>query len=391
MKRLKLLFALVALILSSCSKAPEKTKGEGAAEPAPASTVEKTPENTLRIKQEMLRDLRITTATVEVRSGGERANLLGELQVNENAYAEVGVPIQARILSVLASPAQSVRKGEELAVLQSPELGKMRAELITAQAKLDLAQKTLARKRSLATEKIVPVRDVQEAEAGLATAEAEVRAVRTTLQALGAGADGPDGSQFTLRSPIPGTVIERTAMQGLMADPMRPLFRVADISRLWLTVHAFERDAVRVSTGSNCAVAFAALPGQTFRGRVTLVGKQVDVDSRTVPVRIEVENAQQLLRPGMSGTAIVPLGKDTERVVAIPVAALQRIENDWIVFIPTGKDSFEVRIVGRGRDLCGEIEIVSGLKAGEKVVVEGAFLLKAEADKLKGEGKEHAH
>jgi cobalt-zinc-cadmium efflux system membrane fusion protein len=172
---------------------------------------------------------------------------------------------------------------------------------------------------------------------------------------------------------------------------MRTLFRVADLSRLWLSVHAFERDAVRVKVGSAARITFAALPGQTFGGNVTLVGKQVDADSRTVAVRIEVENAQQLLRPGMSATAFVPLGKETERVIAVPTAALQRLEENWIVFLPTGKDSFEMRIVGRGRDLGGEIEIVSGLKPGEKVVVEGAFLLKAEAEKLKGEGKEHEH
>ena len=392
MKKLLSICLLALLALSSCNKSKEeKQKAGNEVQAVPASTVEKTPENILRIKPEMLRDLRITTAVVEVRRGGEGVHLLGELRVNENAYAEIGAPIAARIVNILAAPAQAIRKGQELAVLQSTELGKTRAELITAQAKLDLAQKTLERKRSLAAEKIVPARDVQEAEANFATAEADVRAIRTTLRALGAGDESSDASQFVLRSPISGIVIERTAMQGQMADPQRTLFRVADLSRLWLNVHAFERDAVRVKVGSLARISFAALPGQTFGGNVTLVGKQVDADSRTVAVRIEVENAQQLLRPGMSATAFVPLGKETERVIAVPTAALQRLEANWIVFLPTGKDSFEIRIVGRGRDLGGEIEIVSGLKPGEKVVVEGAFLLKAEAEKLKGEGKEHEH
>ncbi len=392
MKKLLSASLLALLALSSCNRSrEEKQKSEHEVQPVPASAAEKTPENILRIKPEMLRDLRITTAVVEARRGGEGVHLLGELRVNENAYAEVGAPIAARIVSVLAAPAQAIREGQELAVLQSAELGKTRAELITARAKLDLAQKTLERKRSLAAEKIVPARDVQEAEANFATAEADARAVRTTLRALGAGDESSDTSQFVLRSPISGTVIERTALQGQMADPMRTLFRVADLSRLWLTVHAFERDAVRVKIGSPARITFAAFPGQTFGGNVTLVGKQVDADSRTVSVRIEVENAQQLLRPGMSATAFVPLGKETERVIAVPAAALQRLEENWIVFLPTGKDSFEMRMVGRGRDLGGEIEIVSGLKPGEKVVVEGAFLLKAEAEKLKGEGKEHKH
>jgi cobalt-zinc-cadmium efflux system membrane fusion protein len=131
------------------------------------------------------------------------------------------------------------------------------------------------------------------------------------------------------------------------------------------------------------------LPGRAFTGNVTLIGKQVDASSRTIPVRVEVANSEQLLRPGMSATAWVPVGKSSEQVITVPVAALQRIENEWLVFLPTGQDTFEIRPVGRGRDLGTEIEIVSGLKAGERVVVEGAFLLKAEAEKARGEGSEH--
>jgi cobalt-zinc-cadmium efflux system membrane fusion protein len=176
-----------------------------------------------------------------------------------------------------------------------------------------------------------------------------------------------------------------------MAEPAQPLFRIGDISRLWLVVHAFERDAVRLTAGSMARVSFAALPGRAFNGNVTLIGKQVDASSRTIPVRIEVANSEQLLRPGMSATAWVPVGKSSEKVIAVPVAALQRIENEWVVFLPTGQDTFEIRPVGRGRDLGTEIEIVSGLKAGERVVVEGAFLLKAEAEKARSEGSEHEH
>jgi cobalt-zinc-cadmium efflux system membrane fusion protein len=78
-------------------------------------------------------------------------------------------------------------------------------------------------------------------------------------------------------------------------------------------------------------------------------------------------------------------------VIAVPVAALQRLDDKWSVFVPRGHGLFEVRPVGRGRDLGGEVEIVSGLQAGETVVVEGAFLLKAEAEKARGQGEEHEH
>lgn len=381
----------LALCLMGCSKTSEENQQTKPVRGSAAAITEPSSAHSLQIKPEMLRDIRVTTAPVEVRTGGEGVHLLGELKVNEGRYAEVGTPIACRVVSVLGSPGQVVRKGQGLAVLQSVDIGKARGGSITAETRLDLAKKTLERKRRLAAENIVPVREVQEAEANVATAEADARAARAGLRALGASDESSDSSELVLRSPIDGTVIERTAIQGQMAEPAQPLFRIGDMSRLWLVVHAFERDAVRLTPGSTARVTFAALPGRTFPGNVTLIGKQVDASSRTIPVRVEIANSEQLLRPGMSATAWVSVGKISEREIAVPVAALQRIENEWVVFLPTGQDTFEIRPVGRGRDLGTEIEIVSGLKAGERVVVEGAFLLKAEAEKARSEGSEHEH
>ena len=92
----------------------------------------------------------------------------------------------------------------------------------------------------------------------------------------------------------------------------------------------------------------------------------------------------------MSATAWLPVGEGAP-VLAVPAAALQRLGDKWCVFVPRAEGIFEARVVGRGRDLGGEAEILSGLEAGEKVVVEGAFLLKAEADKASGEGEHHEH
>lgn len=381
----------LALFLTGCGKPGEEKQEAKPVQGSAAAGTEPAAAHSLRIKPEMLRDIRVTTAPVEVRAGGEGVQLLGELRVNEGRYAEVGTPIACRVVSILAAPGQVVRKGQELALLQSVDIGKARGESISAQARLDLAKKTLERKRRLAAENIVPAREVQEAEASVATAEAEVRAARSGLRALGASDESSDSSELILHSPIDGTVIERTAIQGQMAEPAQALFRIGDMSKLWLVVHAFERDAVRLTPGSAARVSFAALPGRAFTGNVTLIGKQVDASSRTIPVRVEVANAERLLRPGMSATAWVPVGKSSEKVITVPVAALQRIENEWLVFLPTGQDTFEIRPVGRGRDLGTEIEIVSGLKAGERVVVEGAFLLKAEAEKARSEGSEHEH
>lgn len=123
-----------------------------------------------------------------------------------------------------------------------------------------------------------------------------------------------------------------------------------------------------------------------------LVGRQVDPASRRIPVRIELTNVGGLLRPGMTGTAWLPVGAATQAALTVPGAALQRLGERWVAFLPREKGAFEVRPVERGRTFGDRVEITTGLKPGETVVVEGAFLIKAEAEKTRGgAGDHHAH
>ncbi|RKG98365.1 efflux RND transporter periplasmic adaptor subunit [Corallococcus sp. CA053C] len=356
--------------------------------------VEDGDETHVHVPQEMLRDLRVTTAKVEARPGGESVTALGELTFSEDAYAEVSTPVPARVATVLVTTGQAVKQGQRLAELQSPELGRARAELQAAQARATAARQAADRKRSLADERIVARKDVQAAEAEAAASEAEVAAAKASLTSLGASTNATDGTPgFVLKAPIDGTIIERAARLGQMADPAQPLFRIGDLSSLWLIVHAFERDAVRLKPGVEARVTFAAFPGQEFTAKVGHVGQRVDPSSRTIPVRLELTNDKGLLRPGMSATASVPLGDPGATLTAVPAAALQRLENGWVAFVPTQEAGvFEQREVGRGRSVGSQVEVLSGLAVGEQVVVEGAFLLKAEVEKSKGGGgDEHGH
>jgi len=375
----------------SKSPAEEPRRSEADREQPPSAKASTA--TSLEVDREMLRDLRITTTKAESRTGGEAVNLLGELRVDESRYAEIGSPIAARAVRLLASAGDRVTAGQGLVELQSPELGKAWADLAMATSRAELARRVFARKRDLAAERIVPEREVQEAESQVAVAEAEVQSARSSLRALGATADesANDASRFTLRTPIAGRVIERTVVVGQMVDPVKPLFEVADLGHLWLVVHAFERDAVRVQVGAPARITLPAIPGRTFIGTVALVGRRVETDSRTVPVRLDLPTPDQTLRPGMSATAAIVLTETGGRIVAVPVAALQRVQDRWVVFIPKGESTFEIRSVGRGRDLNGEVEILTGVRAGETIVVDGSFLLKAEAEKARGDAEHGEH
>ena len=102
-----------------------------------------------------------------------------------------------------------------------------------------------------------------------------------------------------------------------------------------------------------------------------------------------LDEGGDVLRPGMSATAAIPVGESGKSILAVPVAAVQRVRNEWCVFLPKDPSTFEIRRIGRGRDLGGEVEVLSGLNASETIVVDGAFLLKAQAEQ--GEGDHDAH
>jgi cobalt-zinc-cadmium efflux system membrane fusion protein len=393
MRPLALLFCITAL---ACGRQADQSAPPAHKEDAPSKdeTDHKEDTNVVTVEEGMLRDLRVTTAEVESRPGGERISLLGQLEVDQRAYAEVNVGFAARVTALPVQAGERVRAGQTLAELTSPDLGRTRAEYLSAQARVKLAESTLERKRGLAAERIVPLREVQEAESALVDAQAALRSARATIGAFGVDPPSDEtenamSSSFVLRSPVSGSVLERTAVLGQVLTPGTPAFRVGDLSTLWLTVHAFERDAVRIENGVSARLLFPALPGQDFQGRVTMVGREVERESRTVPVRIDVRNNGQLLRPGMSASAVLPVGATGEKVLSVPVAAVQRVRNEWCVFLPKSAGAFEIRRIGRGRDLGEEVEVLSGLRAGERIVVDGAFLLKAQAEK--GEGDEHAH
>jgi cobalt-zinc-cadmium efflux system membrane fusion protein len=382
-----LLIGVTCVSLLACrgsddaAKPPTAKPSAGATETPPDADA-----NTVRIEEGMLRDLRITVDEVESRPGGEQISLLGELAVDQRAYAEVGTPVPARVTRLLVNAGDNVRRGQTLVELTSPELGQARAEYLSADARVKLAEAALERKRGLAAEKIVPLREVQEAEFQAAEARAALRAARAAIGAFGTDPPAGDSAQdassiFRLHSPVAGSVIERTAVLGQMLDPSSPAFRIGNLATLWLTVHAFERDAVRIENGVPARLVFPALPGRDFQGKVTMVGRHVDSESRTVPVRIDVANVSGSLRPGMSATAVVPVGASGAHILTVPVAAVQRVRNEWCVFLPKDERTFEIRRIGRGRDLAGEVEVRSGVRAGEQIVVDGAFLLKAQAEK----------
>jgi len=295
------------------------------------------------------------------------------------------VAVHVRIGDVIST-------GQSLVTLQSAEAASARADYSKAVAALNSARaaavyaRTAAdRARRLLAVKAISTQDVERAVADdelarstLAQAEAEVNRARVTLSQLGVG--GTAGA-MVLRSPLPGVVVSREAVPGSVVSAGTPLVTVTDPSTLWLDVSAPDRIASSFKTGAKVKFSVPAYPQEFFQARVQSVGGAVDPLTRALLVRAVVPNPGRRLKPEMFATVWIESGA-AQSGVSVPEGAVQLLDQKPVVFIaiPDGKGGarFERREVELGAKTDGSIQILGGVKAGDLVVVNGAFAVKAE-------------
>jgi cobalt-zinc-cadmium efflux system membrane fusion protein len=180
-----------------------------------------------------------------------------------------------------------------------------------------------------------------------------------------------------LRAPFAGEIIERTAVQGAMVEMGKPLFTLADTSVLWGMVNIPETQTGRVRVGQTVELTIESLPGQLFRGTLTWLSSGVDERTRMARGRVEVPNAQGLLKAQMFARARI-LTASASGGVMVPESALQNVAGTAVVFVKSGEDLFEARAVRLGERLHGQVQIVAGLWPQDEVVVSGAFAMKSQ-------------
>jgi RND family efflux transporter MFP subunit len=189
---------------------------------------------------------------------------------------------------------------------------------------------------------------------------------------------------LTVTSPIAGTVIERTAAADAPVGPDSVLFTIADLSSLWLTVRVPETSAAAIRHGQTASVVVGGLPDRPVVGRVEYIAPLVAPGARTVDVRVQVPNRTGELRPGTSASARFDLPEakppsGSEMRVLVPRTAVQELNQQNVVFVPTEERHFKAQAVTLGYSYGNEVEVLSGIKAGDRIVVQGAFTLKAQA------------
>ena len=315
----------------------------------------------------------------------------GSVQPIESRLAHVRPLARGRILDVLAKVGDHVTQGRPLARFDNIEAGELatqregaRADLARLRVQLGTATRQADRARRLAEIGAVPQREYeaslgeqQQVEASIRAQESAIAGLEHRLQRFGTSEAAADESSVaTIPSPLSGILVRADVAPGDVVDASTELFAVADISRVYVQAHVFEKDLGKVRRGQAATVTVDAYPDQRFQGRVAVVGGTVDPRTRTLPLRVEVANTNAQLKLDMF--ARINLATDAMQPgLAVRREAVQTLEGRQVVFVKAGDTDFRVREVDTGRLSGVLIEITRGLTAGDVVVTDGAFRLKS--------------
>lgn len=320
-------------------------------------------------------------APVESRAPAS-TELSGRLTWNDDVTVRIFTPFAGRVRKITADIGQSVEKNSSLAEVESPDFGQAQADARKAESDLKLAQRSLTRERELFAHGAAAQKDVEAAEDAQAQAEAEHSRAVSKIAAYGANADSLD-EVFILRSPLAGTVVDKSVSPGLEVRPDQmlanmpeitaPLFIVSDPARLWIQIDATEVDVPRLLPGREFTFTSRAFPDETFTGRVDKVSEFIDPNTRTIKVRGSVDNSRRRLKAEMFVNVILPGGET--HGLSVPAAAVFLKGEKHFVFVQEKPGEFTRHEVAIGSEQAGRVLILSGLQAGQQVVTDGCVFL----------------
>jgi Cu(I)/Ag(I) efflux system membrane fusion protein len=355
--------------MGAADTSPVPKKDEMGMDYIPVYEGEKTGSRQITISPEKIQKLGVRTETVALRVLSRSVRVLGSIQVDERRLHAVAPKFEGWIQRLRVNTiGQAVQRGQILLNIYSPDL-------LTAQQEYLIARDGLAALSQGSTQ---------------ARATAELLA-RNALQRLRywdipAAAlsrlehQGAPLETLPLAAPMSGVVLEKSAVEGMRFMPGEVLFRLADLSEVWLLAEVFERDLSWVKPGQAVRAHIDAYPDREFAGKIDFIYPTLAQETRTVKVRIELPNPNGLLRPGLYGSVSLAAGGLEGERLAVPDSAVLDSGTRKVVLVAKDEGLFEPREIKLGRYADDYFEVLEGLSAGEKVVIRANFLIDAESN-----------
>ena len=327
---------------------------------------------------------KIDVATVSEQDVDDTLLTSGTVTLEDTMTGHVFSPVSGRVAKIMAEYGARVKKGDPLAVIESPDIGSAVSDVHKAEADLIAAEHDLRRKKDLFEQKAASEADVETAEDTYRTAKAEIQRARQKQYLLHVGNVDAVTQTYTLTSPVDGEVLMRNINPGIEVQGQysggsaQELFTIGELDTVWVLGDVYEVDLARVHVGAKAAVTLFSQPQSLYEGKVDWVSGMLDPNTRTAKVRCTFQNASHELRPQMYVTIRVSV--DERRALAIPPNAVIRLGDYRLVFVDLGQadghEAYErVPVDVDEREGGKWLEVKHGLEAGQKVVVSGATAL----------------
>lgn len=357
---------------------PSVEASSGAATPAPSQTE-------ITIAPEMVERARLRYDEVRVQSVANQLRTTGTVQANAYHETRVTPLVGGRVTAVKVQLGDAVTQGQPLVVIFSSELAEAQMKYLMVIADLQYHKTQHERAVKLANLGAISQQELEEAHSHFQEHQAELAAARQKLLLLGLTKAQVSAlndasqvqSEVTVPAPSAGIITTRNVNVGQVVTMADSLFSVTDLSTVWVIGNIYEKDFAALRTGAGVQITSQAYPGRTFRGTIAYVDPRVDMQTRTAQVRIEVANPNQMLKLGMF-VDVALNAPGTQQALVVPKAALQTVGADQVVFVPAGPGRFQMRKVQIAEETGEYARVISGVNAGEKVVTEGSFFLRAE-------------
>lgn len=335
---------------------------------------------------------RLTSAPIGEGEVAQTLRVPARVEVDEQRVARIGAAVTGRVTQVHAVLGQRVRRGEVLATLHSAELSGTQLAYLKALSQEELQRRAVERARLLFAADVIGAAEQQKRESELVQAQAELHASHDELKVLGMtesaieklSATREVRSLSSVTATLDGVVIERKVTPGQVVQPADALFTVADLSHVWVVAEVPEQQAVMVKKGKVAQAEISALHNRRIEGQLIFVADTVKPDTRTVTVRMDVDNAERALKPEMLASMLIQ-GAPQRRLLA-PAAAVVREDGKAHLFVRLDGNRFQLRRVTLGDESQGQVAVLDGVKAGEVIVTDGTFHLNNERKRMELEG-----
>ena len=317
----------------------------------------------------------------------EAVNVAGRIEVQQSRLAKIGSPVTGRVSDIQVSLGQIVSPGQILAKVNSVELTQTQLTYIKAKQQIGLKTKAVERAKLLFEADVISKAEMQRIEAELESVKAEFEATEDQLEILGMTKSAIEklsnsstvNSYSDVTSRIAGIVITKHVNIGQVVQPSDELFSVADLSHLWAVAEVPEQQVAFIQKDQEVTIDIPALDDKRVKGKIIYVGDIVNPETRTVLVRTDIDNANQMLKPDMLITVTVQSKKISK--LAVPTTAVVRENDRSYVFAQTGPNKFRLREIEIGSRDGNMVSILSGITIGETIVIDGAFHLNNERKK----------